>query len=117
MMKLPLIDWEKCVELVSGNKDLAKNLLELFFQHLPLSHNDITSAYDKKDFKRLSDQLHKLYGACCYCAVPTLTQAINQLSEAIKTKQEVVLEKLFQNLNQEIEAVKREYGKWSEEVL
>ena len=37
--------------------------------------------------------------------------------EAIKTKQEVVLEKLFQNLNQEIEAVKREYGKWSEEVL
>ena len=105
------IDWQHCLELVGGKQDLAKKLLVLFMQHLPESQRRIHCALQENNAKRLAEEVHKLYGACCYCAVPCLTQVLDRLREAVKAAVSKEWAALRPLLDEEVEAICREYEK------
>ena len=117
MLYSPPIDWMQCIELMSGNDDLAKKLLILFMQHLPESQRNIQLAYQEMNLQRLSEQLHKLYGACCYCAVPNLTRVIDQMSSAVKAGLVEQVKALYLLLDGEIQAVQQAYERLSIEGI
>lgn len=104
-MSLPAIEWERCIALVGGDELLAKKLLLLFMQHLPESQQAISQAYQESNLSGLAEQVHKLYGACCYCAVPNLTQVLIQLRAAIKSGQTNDLNELHQQFSNEVTAI------------
>lgn len=109
------IEWNRCVELAGGDEKLAKTLLALFMQHLPASQLAIQEALLVENYSELARQLHKLYGACCYCAVPMLTDCLMKMEEAIKADKLALLLELNKKLNEEVKAVAICYEKFLQE--
>lgn len=108
-MRRAPIDWDKCLELVKGNKALAKELLVLFVAQLPEAQEKIQSAYHTKKYQVLAEQLHKLYGACCYCSVPKLTTILNEWRAAMEAKQWQGQETLSQLFDEAVLHIHKEY--------
>lgn len=95
------VDWQKCLELTNHKPDLAKELLSMFARELPVLCDQITLAFENKDYEKLQNHAHKLHGACCYCGVPRLQKIVEKLETQLKTKQYAHIEALVNDLNEE----------------
>lgn len=96
------IDWVLSVKLANNNKELARDLLEMFMAELPNASGRIHQASEKQDYIDLQNQVHKLHGASCYCGVTKLNEILSQMEFAVK-------EKLFNQFEQSL-------AKFDEEV-
>ncbi len=63
---------------------LRERLLPLFKQSLPDHLTHLRAAWEARDIPRLRAELHKLNGACAYCHVPEICEAVKTLEAAIK---------------------------------
>ena len=104
------IDWQLCVQKVSGNQALAEEFLAKFIEELYKNREEFIQLMHDKNIKGLGDTAHKLHGACCFSGVPLLQKKVMQLERL--TKRVSVIEELnspFAELIQSIDAVISEY--------
>lgn len=80
---LKVIDWELGLKLAAHKPDLAQELLTKLIQGLPDEKIKINNAFQQKQWQTLSDWVHRLLGACCYCGVPQLKQATYELEKKL----------------------------------
>ncbi|HAU1150647.1 TPA: response regulator [Legionella pneumophila] len=104
------IDWQLCVQKVSGNQALAEEFLSKFIEELYKNREEFIQLMHQKNVKGLADLAHKLHGACCFCGVPTLQKRVSQLEKlARRTANADNLTEAFTDLIQSIDAVISEY--------
>ncbi len=104
------IDWQLCVQKVSGNQALAEEFLAKFIEELYKNREEFIELMHQKNVKGLSDLAHKLHGACCFCGVPILQKRVAQLEKlARRTANADNLTEAFTDLIQSIDAVISEY--------
>ncbi|HAT1792941.1 ATP-binding protein [Legionella pneumophila serogroup 1] len=104
------IDWQLCVQKVSGNQALAEEFLAKFIEELYKNREEFIGLMHQKNVKGLADLAHKLHGACCFCGVPILQKRVAQLEKlARRTANADNLSEAFTDLIQSIDAVISEY--------
>ncbi|CZJ22623.1 Signal transduction histidine-protein kinase BarA [Legionella pneumophila] len=104
------IDWQLCVQKVSGNQALAEEFLAKFIEELYKNRDEFIELMHQKNVKGLADLAHKLHGACCFCGVPILQKRVAQLEKlARRTANADNLTEAFTDLIQSIDAVISEY--------
>jgi two-component system sensor histidine kinase BarA len=104
------IDWQLCVQKVSGNQTLAEEFLAKFIEELHKNREEFIQLMHNQDIKALGETAHKLHGACCFCGVPVLQKKVMQLeSLAVKASKIGDLSGAFAELIQSIDAVINEY--------
>lgn len=109
-IKHAAIDWQLCVQKVSGNQALAEEFLAKFIEELYKNREEFIQLMHQKNIKGLADAAHKLHGACCFCGVPTLQKRVSQLEKlARRTTNIDNLNESFTDLIQSIDAVISEY--------
>jgi two-component system sensor histidine kinase BarA len=101
----PSIDWNLSVKLANNNKELAKDLLEMFLTDLPNASTKIQTAYNSKQEEELLSQVHRLHGASCYCGVTRLKELLNQLEFSLKERSNDHIEDLMAHFNEEVNNV------------
>lgn len=80
------IDWRLSIKLANNNKELAKELLEIFLADLPDASGRIHQAYDSESYDMLQRQVHKLHGSACYCGVTRLQEILTEMEFIVKEK-------------------------------
>ncbi|MFI4963481.1 MAG: Hpt domain-containing protein, partial [Legionellales bacterium] len=106
------IDWQLCVQKVSGNQRLAEEFLAKFIEELHKNRQEFFDFYHQNNIKGLGIVAHKLHGACCFCGVPILQKNVVQLEKlAAHTNKMEELSSAFTELIQSIDAVINEYQK------
>ncbi|CZG08252.1 sensory box histidine kinase/response regulator [Legionella pneumophila] len=104
------IDWQLCIQKVSGNQALAEEFLAKFIEELYKNREEFIGLMHQKNVKGLADLAHKLHGACCFCGVPILQKRVAQLEKlARRTANADNLSEAFTDLIQSIDAVISEY--------
>jgi len=104
------IDWQLCVQKVSGNQALAEEFLAQFVVELHKNREEFIQLMQQKNVKKLGESAHKLHGACCFCGVPTLQKKVMQIEKlAARASSIEELEAAFAELIQSIDAVIGEY--------
>ncbi len=108
-VKPKAIDWQECLKLMSGKKEVAQEMLARFIEHLEQDLQKIVHAKEKKDLKALSNIVHRLHGACCYCGVPNLKRMLKTFEDNIANTNHFDIEPLYCRLLQEINEVLNQY--------
>lgn len=96
------IDWEKSVKIAGNKKELAKEMFFGLIKSLKPTQNNINTAFSQNDLFTMREEVHRLHGACCYCAVPALKNATHNLETALIKKEIERLSFLMVELNKEI---------------
>jgi two-component system sensor histidine kinase BarA len=104
------IDWQLCVQKVSGNQLLAEEFLAKFIEELHKNRVEFMLLMQQKNIKQLGEVAHKLHGACCFCGVPLLQKKVMHLEKlALRVTNIDELAQSFAELIQNIDAVISEY--------
>ncbi len=104
------IDWQLCVQKVSGNQALAEEFLAKFIEELYKNREEFIQLMHDKNYKSLGEAAHKLHGACCFCGVPLLQKKVMQLEKmATHVTNPDEIARAFAELIQSIDAVINEY--------
>ncbi len=74
---LPVLDHNKAIQQVSGNKQLADDLLQMLIKELPDYKRTLQQALDNSTKEELDKILHKMHGGLRYVSAPALTQAVS----------------------------------------
>lgn len=96
-------DWDDCLASSHNKVDLARELLSMFTKELPTFRDQINQAYQQEDQEKMTDLLHKLNGACCYCGVPKLKKIVDEFEFTLKQKSGMNISPYIDELNKEIE--------------
>jgi two-component system sensor histidine kinase BarA len=95
---LPVLDWSLAVKRANNNKDLALELHEMLLADLEQQRKDLEEAAGRNDFDTMRAITHKMKGACCYCGVPELHEAVKTLEVSVRENKadwEKLLTKLY----------------------
>lgn len=103
------IDWNLCVELANGKRDLAQELLEMLIKDLPSVKASITSLFTTNNLEELENRVHKLKGAACYVGVPNVKQIATDLETALKQNDASKIPLLTNQLENAIDQVLDHY--------
>ncbi|MCE3046004.1 two-component system sensor histidine kinase LetS [Legionella sp. 16cNR16C] len=104
------IDWQLCVQKVSGNQALAEEFLNRFVEELHKSRVEFFELYNKQNIQGLQNAAHKLYGACCFCGVPHLQTQVSKLEKQAKEAKKIdEMKTAFAELIRNIDEVIDEY--------
>lgn len=103
-MEQLIIDWVLADRLAGNNHEQAKEILALLLELLPAHQQEITTAYQQKNWPALLQALHKLIGALCYCGTPRLKTAAENLYQKVKNNlsQPSLLDRHYRELLKEI---------------
>jgi two-component system sensor histidine kinase BarA len=104
------IDWQLCVQKVSGNQALAEEFLARFVEELYKNREEFIKLMQEKNIKQLGEAAHKLHGACCFSGVPSLQKKvvhIEKIAAHATSIEELTIP--FAELIQSIDAVISEY--------
>ena len=102
------VDWKQCLEHSNNNPELAKDLLSLMAQELPVFQTNIKLALSQQNMDKLKQVLHKLHGACCYCGVPTLKNMVTALEKDLQTGQNIDIKARTHQVILELNNIKKE---------
>ena len=82
----PSIDWSLSIKLANNNKELARDLLNMFVADLPNARQTIHNAYQEAKYNELLSHVHRLHGASCYCGVVRLKKVLANMEFSLKEK-------------------------------
>ena len=108
--KLPVIDWELGIKLAGRDKKLAEDILEALIKTLPSELSTIKQLYNDQNHLPLRQQIHKLYGAVCYCGTPRLKTVLAHLETDLKNNIITNLPSLFNQLDIEVGLLLEHYS-------
>lgn len=110
------IDWQQCLTLANNNAEIANDLMTLFIADLPVVIKTMKKLLANEDYHGLKDQAHRLHGATCYCGVPRLKTAVQNLEKHLKNDESkklpfnnIKIKVLFDKLLDEISSVQATY--------
>lgn len=103
------IDWQLSIKLANNNKDLAKDLLQMFITDLPKASESIHYAYDQQQHSDLLSEVHRLHGASCYCGVAKLKTILAEMESSLKEKAMNQFNKVFKEFDAEVANILTEY--------
>ena len=66
------IDVSATMERTLNNEKIAREWYQLLSEEINTTRLLILEAWPKKNYKKIDDVIHKMHGACCYCAAPKL---------------------------------------------
>jgi two-component system sensor histidine kinase BarA len=101
----PVIDIEKAINIVGGNRQLAQEIYDLLLEDLAskrplLVNNQVT------ELEQLMELAHKIRGGAKYCAAERLELRAKRLQEAIETHQDAgLIQALTKGLAESIEVL------------
>ena len=100
-MEKPIIDLNLGAKRVNQDEAAAKAMLNLLLRHMDEDQKNMQQAFQKKDWVRLGDLVHKLLGGLAYCGAPRLESACIDLQNALKNKNniQVYVQRLFTEIN------------------
>lgn len=81
---LPAIDWEVSLQKAKNNATLRNELLKSFMENLSRSIPVIEQAYIERDYTLLYDELHSLYGASGFIAMPRFNSIAKKYLSALE---------------------------------
>lgn len=84
--KLPVIDWNYCLEMANNQQEVAQELLTLIIQQLPADLETLQQAFQQQHYAELQRYAHKLHGALCYTGLPRLRQTVARIENFLKKK-------------------------------
>ena len=99
------IDWKMCLDSANKQESLAKELLNMLIEELPVSRQKIIDALDAYNMLDICKHVHKLKGATCYCGVPQMKASIYTIEAAIKSGDETTIRSTIKTLLTAIDAV------------
>lgn len=97
------IDWAMSLDIFNGKEELAKAILKMYVEKLPVAKNNIIANRD--DTLKLQHVIHELTGASYYCGVPKIKATISQIDNVLKLKQHNNLDDLLDQLLVNIDEV------------
>lgn len=103
--QLPVIDWEMGTKLAGGKREVAEEILGMLKETLPGTLADIKFLYSKGQMDEVTQRVHKLHGAVCYCGTPRLKIVLNHLETRLKNNIMDDLPKLLEQLSIEIDCL------------
>lgn len=83
-MKQAAIDWDLCIKLAGHKKDVAREILVLVVEQLPVDLQEILRVTEEKDYRELLRLVHKLHGALCYTGMPELKKGVAEFEGYLK---------------------------------
>ena len=101
------IDLAASVKLTGGNQELADEMLDMMLTALPDDLQVINNSFQNGDHKSLLERVHRLHGACQYCAAPELKQACFALESNLKKIDNLQEPIIHQQLQQVTKAIFR----------
>lgn len=105
------IDWQLCVQKISGNQALAEEFLSRFVEELHKNREEFIQFLKNKDIKALEAAAHKLHGACCFCGVPQLQTQVTLLEKHARHAKDIEeIKPIFKELIQSIDEVIDEFN-------
>lgn len=105
------IDWQLCVQKISGNQALAEEFLARFVEELHKNREEFILLMESKNIQALEAAAHKLHGACCFCGVPQLQNQVTRLEKTARHAKAIdELKPIFKDLIQSIDEVIEEFN-------
>ncbi|WP_111643071.1 response regulator [Marinimicrobium alkaliphilum] len=99
------VDILRCLKLANNKPTLAKDMLTMLIEGLPAEQKAINQAFRERDYERLEEQVHRLYGSSCYCGVPYLKSISGLLDKMLQKQSYGQLEGAVTSLNNQITAL------------
>ena len=81
---LATLDWDECLKLSAGKRDLALDILKMLIDGVPSSKEKLSKSLNEYNLPALLAHTHYLHGATRYCGVPNLRYLTRQLEVVIK---------------------------------
>lgn len=78
---LAVLDYQTALELVSGNHNLADELLTMFIKSLADYQQEIETLQKNKDRPALKKIIHKIHGGLRYLGAPALLEIISETEQ------------------------------------
>lgn len=79
-----LVDISDSLNLANQDSGLARDLLGMLLKGLHDDEQELSRLHREKDHQGLFERVHRLHGGCCYCGVPRLRAATEQLQELLR---------------------------------
>lgn len=115
---IPMVyDWQMALKLTGNKPEIARDMFNQLKKILPKEKEAINLCYKTNDFSGLREKVHHLHGAACYCGVPRLKNALQNLETIVAQinsnrnnitefeKLNHILSPAFHQANEEMEAV------------
>ena len=88
LMEPRLVDIGESLNLANQDAKLARDLLRMLIKGLHEDEQELSRLTEEADYLGLFERVHRLHGGCCYCGVPRLRSATEQLQELLRPLQE-----------------------------
>ncbi|RLA94835.1 MAG: hypothetical protein DRG69_04520 [Deltaproteobacteria bacterium] len=98
---------EKAMKMVGGDKELLKELLELFLSDYPAKVSQIREAMERRDKKTLQEVAHALKGACANLALEGVYELSLKMEKEAKEGNWEVIEELYKELVEELGEIEK----------
>ncbi len=102
----PLFEWDKALKMVDGDKEFLKELVDTFKSDYPQKLTKIYQAIKEKDFKTISETAHTLKGASGNLSLARVYKLSFELEKMAKEGVLKDIEKVYQDLEVELEKFK-----------
>ncbi|WP_347332163.1 response regulator [Marinimicrobium locisalis] len=99
------VDIPLSLKLANNKPALARDMLEMLLSNLGVERDEINEAFEQKDYQRLEELVHRLYGSCCYCGVPRLKRISGLLDKILQARQYDQVASPITALNNEVDEV------------
>lgn len=107
-MNRPVFDINKALEMVDGDKEFLKELIEIFNSDYPQKLSKISRAIKEKDFKALDEAAHSLKGAAGNLFLTKVYELALELEKRGKEgKIEGTEEEKYKELEEELEKFRK----------
>lgn len=94
------LDIEASLKYSHYNNELARDLLLLLIISIKSEKNKVISCYNKKDWLKIGELTHKLYGISCYCGVSILQEKTKAIEIAANERNIPAIKKIYPELIQ-----------------
>ena len=78
-------DYDALIEIAGGDRDLAREMVDLFLEELPQRMAGIGQALTLRESSVLEREAHSLKGSIGYFAAPAAFEAVNKLTEMARS--------------------------------
>jgi len=102
---LTVLDHKKAIQQVSGNKQLADDLLQMLIKELPDYKHNIQQSLENGTKEELDKILHKMHGGLRYVGAPALTQVVSNTRSELLTINKTQLEQAIELICRECDRV------------
>lgn len=82
---LVVLDKTQAMQRVSGNEQLANDLLQMFIKELPEYRRTIQQTLQDKKREELKQIIHKMHGGLRYVSAPALSHIVGKTNAEVLT--------------------------------